>query len=213
MRDRWLTLVAIVGIALLVSPREMHDESVSVASLSLACGPVVVGVECRLLALSREARDPPRSVASVGVVAFQPAARPLNLSQAEDTVQVTGDGDVEIETEYAAKRARVAVRLTANQPGQILGVLRGSVYAYDRGRLEVVADACVELFSGSSPAKQTVSAADGTYELTAVLPGDVEIRVTKPGLLPPELATQVRPGDNRVSPVMSTEPPTGNSAL
>jgi hypothetical protein len=211
MRDRRLALVGVAAV-LLVCARETHDESVSVASLSLTCSPVVAGVECRLLALSREASDAPRNV-TAWASWHAGSSGHLHLSLAQDVVHATGDGDVAIETEYASRRARVVVRLTSNQPGQILATLRGSVYAYDQGRLEPVAAARVEVVGGASPWNQTVSATDGTFEFPALLPGDVEIRVTKPGFLPAELAAPIRPGDNRASPVMSIEPPNGNSAL
>jgi hypothetical protein len=122
-------------------------------------------------------------------------------------VQVTGDGDVVIETDYASKRARVMVRLTASQPAQILATLRGAVYAYDRGQLRLLADARVEVTSGPSVGKWTTTRADGTYELPALPPGDVVIRVTKIGFTPTDFSTQIQPGDNRVSPVIAVQPP------
>jgi hypothetical protein len=211
MRDRRLALIGVAAV-LLVFTRETHDESVSVASLSLMCSPVVEGVQCRLLALSHEATDLPRNV-TAWASWHAGGSVDLHLLQAEDVVLATGDGDVAIETDYASRRARVVVRLTPNQPGQMLATLRGSIYAYDKGRLEPVAAARVEVVGGGTPWNQTVSATDGTFGFPALVPGDVEIRVTKSGFLPAELTTPIRPGDNRASPVMSIEPPTGNSAL
>jgi len=208
-RGWWLTLFA-VGM-LMACPRETCDESVDVASLSLACRAVVAGVQCRLLALSRDVTQSPRDVTAWASWHVGGGAD-LHLPPA-GVIQATGDGDVVIETDYESKRARVVVRLTPSQPAQILATLRGVVYIYDRGRLRPVVDACVEVVSGPDLGKHTTTAADGTYELPTLLPGDLAIHITKIGFTPKNLSTQIQPGDNRLSPVISIEPPTRDSAL
>jgi hypothetical protein len=207
---RWLTLVIAVGM-LVASPREMHDESMDVASLSLSCRPVAVGAQCNLLALSREAAEPPRDVTGWASWYVGGGAE-MYLSPA-GVMQAIGEGDVAIETVYASKRAHVTVRLTPGQPALILATLRGAVYVYDRGRLRPVADARVEVASGPSLGKQTTTGADGTYELPALPAGSIAIRVTKLGFTPADLSTQIQPGDNRISPVIAIEPPARDSAL
>jgi hypothetical protein len=208
--SRWLTLAAVVGM-LTVAPREMYDEVMDVASLSLTCRPAEVGVQCHLLALSRAVTEPPRDVTAWASWHVGGGADMYLLSAG--VMQANGSGDVVIETDYASKRARVMVRLTPSQPALILASLRGVVYAYDRGQLRPVADARVEVAAGPSLGKQTTTQADGTYELSALLPGDIAIRITKFGFTPSDLSTQIQAGDNRASPVIAIQPPTGDSAL
>jgi hypothetical protein len=196
----------------MASPRKMYDESMDVASLSLTCRPVVVGVQCHLLAVSREVAEPPRDVTAWASWHVVGGGADMHLSPA-GVMQAIGNGDVVIETDYASKRARVAVRLTPSQPAQILATLRGAVYVYDRGQLRPVADAHVEVARGPSLGEHATTRADGTYELPAILPGNIAIRVTKLGFTPTYLSTQIQPGDNRVSPVIAIEPPTRDSAL
>jgi hypothetical protein len=210
-RHGWgLTLVTIVGV-LVACPRETGDESMDVVSLSLTCQPVVAGVQCHLFALSREVTEPPRDVTASASWHVGGGAD-LHLSPV-GVMQAVGDGDVAIETDYASKRARVEVRLSPSRPAQILATLGGVVYVYDRGQLRPVADARVEVASGPSLGKHTTTRADGTYELPALLPGNLAIRVSKFGFTPTDLSAQIQPGDNRVSPVIAIEPPTRDSAL
>jgi protein-L-isoaspartate O-methyltransferase len=128
-------------------------------------------------------------------------------------MRATGDGDVAIDTDYQSKTARVIVRLTPNHPAQLLATVRGSVYVSDRGRLTPLANARVEVVSGPSLGQQTTTHGDGTYELPAVVPGDIVIRATRVGFVPSDLSAQIRPGDNRISVVVTVEPPIKALAL
>jgi hypothetical protein len=179
---------------------------VDVASLSLACRPVARGVQCQLLALSRNGTLAPRDVTAWASWHVAGAAE-MHLSPV-GVMQATGDGDVVIDTDYQSNTARVAVRLTPNHPAQLLATVRGAIYVSDRGRLRPLAHACVEVVSGPSSGKQTTTHGDGTYELPAVVPGDIVIRATKIGFVPTDLSAQIWPGDNRISVELAVEAPT-----
>ena len=121
-------------------------------------------------------------------------------------MHATGNGDVVIATDYQSKTARVIVRLMPGHPAQLLATIRGAVYVSDRGRLTPLGDARVEVVGGLSLGKRTTTAGDGTYELPAVVPGDIVIRATRKGFEPAVLSVQIQPGDNRISLVVTAEP-------
>jgi Carboxypeptidase regulatory-like domain len=199
----WLSFPVLVGtLFLLACPREIREDRVDVASLNLACQPIAQGVQCQLLALSRNGTLPPRDVTSLASWHMGGSAQ-MHLSSVG--MQVNGDGDTIIETNYQSKTARIWIRLTPNRPGQLLATVRGGVYASDRGRLNPLANARVEVVSGPSVGKQTTTRDDGSYELPAVVPGEIVIRAAKIGFVPTDLTAQIWPGDNRISLAIAIE--------
>jgi hypothetical protein len=199
----WACCLALVG-TLLACPVEIREQPVEVASLSLACRPALHGVECRLLALLRDAAGPPRDVTTRASWHIGGAAE-IHLSRL-GVMHATGNGDVAIDTDYQSKTARVMVRMTPDHPAQLLATVRGAVYVSDRGRLTPLANALVEVVGGPSPGKQATTGDDGAYELPAVVPGDIVIRATRNGFEPAVLSARIRPGDNRISLVVTAEP-------
>jgi Carboxypeptidase regulatory-like domain len=199
----WACSLALVG-TLLACPGEIREQPVDVASLSLACRPASHGVECRLLALLRDATGPPRDVTTRASWHVGGAAE-IHLSRL-GVIHATGNGDVAIDTDYQSKTARVMVRLTPGHPAQLLATVRGAVYVSDRGRLTPLVNARVEVVGGPGAGNQTTTGGDGTYELPAVVPGDIVIRATRNGFEPAVLSAQIQPGDNRISLVVTAEP-------
>jgi hypothetical protein len=190
-----------VGI-LLACPREIREDSVDLSSLSLACRPVAQGVQCQLFALLRNGTLAPRDVTAWA--SWHVAGRAQeHLSSVG--MQATGDGDVVIDANYQSKTERIWIRLTPNHPAQLLATIRGAVYVAARGRLSPLADARVEVLSGPSVGKQTTTHDDGSYELPAVVPGEIVIRATKIGFVPTDLTAQIWPGDNRISVAIAVE--------
>jgi hypothetical protein len=180
-----------------------------VASLNLTCRPVARGVQCQLLALLRSGTLAPRDVTAS---ASWHVAGTAGMHVSPEGMVATGDGDVLIDTDYQSKTARLWIRLTPHHPAQLLGTVQGSVYLSVRGWLRPVAHARVEVVSGPSLGKQTTTRDDGTYELPAVVPGDIVIRATKNGFVPTELAARIWPGDNRISVAIAVAPPIKVSA-
>src|ERR1700676_1059062 len=97
-------------------------------------------------------------------------------------------------------------RKAPESSAQLLATVRGAVYVSDRGRLTPLANALVEVVGGPSLGKRTTTGADGTYELPAVVPGDIVIRATRSGFEPAVLSARIQPGDNRISMVVTAEP-------
>jgi hypothetical protein len=199
-----LCSLALVG-TLFGCPREIHEEPVDVAALRLECRPASHGVQCRLLALLRDATGPPRDV-TVRAAWHMAGQAEMHLS-AVGVMQAIGNGDVAIATDYQSRTAHLMVRLTPNRPGQLLATIRGVVYVPGRGRLTPLANAQVQVISGSGPGKQTTTRGDGTYELVGVVPGNIVIRATKIGVAPADQSAEIRPGENRISVAVAVEPP------
>ena len=200
----WPCSLALVG-TFFACPGEIREQAVDVASLSLACRPASYGVECRLLALLRDGTGPPRDVTARASWHVGGTAE-IHLSLV-GVMRATGNGDVVIATDYQSKTARVMVRLMPGHPAQLLATIRGAVYVSDRGRLTPLGNARVEVVGGPGLGKQTTTGVDGTYELPAVVPGDIMIRATRDGFVPAVLSAQIQPGDNRISRVVAAEPP------
>jgi hypothetical protein len=205
MKGSELAPLILVG-TLSACPREIREEPVDVASLNLACGPVSRdGVQCRLLALSRDVARPPRDVTGWASWHVTGAAK-LYLAQ-PGVMRATGDGEVVIDTRYRSRTARVMVRLAPEHSAQLLATVRGAVYGHDRGRLRPMASARVEVVDGPNLGKQTTTHDDGTYELPALVPGDIVIRATKIPYVPTDLPARIGPGDNRISVALETRSP------
>jgi hypothetical protein len=204
-RSRWVFLIVLLG-TLSAWPREIRQEAVDVASLNLTCGPGSRdGVQCRLIATSRDVSRPPRDVTAWASWHVTGAAR-MYLAPA-GVMQATGEGEAVIDTRYQSRTARVMVRLTPDHPAQLLVTVRGAVYVDDRGRLTPVANARVEVVGGPNCGKLTTTDDDGTYELHALLPGEIVIRAAKVPYLPATLPARIRPGDNRISLALEMGPP------
>jgi hypothetical protein len=201
----------VLVLTLWACPRGIREEPVDVASLSLACRPASIGVQCRLLALLRDGTGPPRDVTAHATWHVTGTAE-MRLSTV-GLMQATGDGDVAIDTNYQSRTARVLVRLTPDHPAQFLATVRGAVYVADQGRLTPLSKARVEVVGGPGLGKQTTTGVDGTYELPAVVPGDIVIRATRIGFIPSVLSARIQPGENRISVVVAVEPPTRGLAL
>jgi hypothetical protein len=204
----WLLLVA--GM-LLACPREIREAPMEVASLHLECRPVSRGAACRLFGLSRTGTRPPQDVTAWAVWRLAGPAE-MHLSPTEG-LEASGMGDVIIATRYQSHTAQTVVRLTRGQPAQLLAVLRGTVYASDRGRLTPVAHARVEAVSGSRVGPHTTTRDDGTYELIALVPGHVVIHPMKNGFVATDRPVEIQTGDNRLSVVLFAAPQTGTLAL
>jgi hypothetical protein len=197
----YLSFLFLVGI-LLACPREIREDRVDLASLSLACRPTAQGVQCQLLALSRNGTLAPRDVTTSASWHMAGSAQ-MHLSSVG--MQATGDGEVVIDANYQSKTARIWIRLTPNHPAQLLATIGGAVYVSDSGRLSPLANARVEVVSGPSVGKRTTTSDDGSYELPAVVPGEIVIRATKMGFVPADLTVQIWPGDNRISVAVAVE--------
>ena len=195
----------LVGI-LLACLGEIREEPMNVASLDLACRPVSRGAECHLLALFRTGTLPARDV--TGWASWRAAGIAEMHLTPVGALQLSGRGDVVIDTRYQSSTARALVRLTPDQPAQLLATLRGAVYVSERGRLTPMANARVEVVSGSNVGPQTTTHDDGTYELTPVVPGHLVIHATKRGFVGTDLPVHIQPGDNRASVVLFVEPRT-----
>jgi hypothetical protein len=206
----WRLFLVLVGI-LLACLGQIREEPMEVASLNLACHPVSRGAECHLLALFRNGTLPARDV--TGWASWRAAGIAEMHLTPEGAVQLSGRGDVVIDTRFQSCTARTLVRLTPDQPAQLLATVRGAVYVSDRGRLTPMANARVEVVSGSSVGPQTTTHDDGSYELTPVVPGQLVIHSTKRGFVGTDLPVHIQPGDNRVSVVLFVEPRTEDLTL
>jgi hypothetical protein len=175
-------------------------EEPQVASVSLTCAPAERGARCRLVALFRDVARMPRDVtaeASWRVTGVTDAhISPIGI------VDTPNAGDVTIEARFQTRRASVSVRLVPGQSGQILATLRGTVYVETLSGLCPLAHARVELVRGPSAGISTAAGDDGTYEFTALLPGEVTIRVSGIGFDSSDTSTEVIPGENQVSVFM-----------
>jgi hypothetical protein len=200
----WLALILAGTLA--TFPGEVREEPVDVASLNLACGPESGdGVRCRLLALSRNVARPPRDVTSHASWHVTGAAR--TYLGPPGVLRATGDGEVVIDASYCSRTAQAIVRLTPDRPAQVLASVRGTVYVHDRGRLEPVVNALVEVVGGPNLGKQTITGGDGTYELSGLVPGDIVVRATKIPYGPTDQPARILPGDNRISVAFTSRSP------
>ena len=190
---------------LLLSPRDSGEAPDHVTSLSLSCRPVLRGAQCQLRALG-DGTTPPRDVTAWA--SWRVAGNAKVGRSPEGTMQVTGDGDAEVTTTYRSRTARVIVRLTPDRPAAFLATIRGVVYVSDGGNLRPLANARVEVI-GEPPDKHTTTAGDGSYELSAVVPGSIVIRAAKTGFVSTALPAEVSAGDNRISLVVEVESPAG----
>ena len=153
-----------------------HDGR-EVASLCLMCASASRGVRCQLLALSRDVSRVPLDVTSNASWRLSGTAG-AQIS-ADGVIDAPADGDVEIDAQYASRRAQVHVRLARDRPGQVLATVRGQVYTETGGTLRPVAHVRVEVVGGPSAGLSTMTSEDGGYEFVGVVPGDVVVRAAR----------------------------------
>jgi hypothetical protein len=223
-----MTLFPLLGCG-----REASRASLSIVAVRLTCQPIARGVQCRLLALSRDASQPPRDVtadaswhlsggagahvSTAGIVEAAPAG---DASDANDAGNA-GDGggrsgmeDVEIAADYQSLSAHRMVRLSRTGPGQVLAVLSGRALVEDKGALRPVAAVRLEVVSGPDAGKSATTDRDGGYELTGLAPGKVDLRATKPGYDVTAVTVSLEPGDARLTVLMERRlSPSGGAAL
>jgi hypothetical protein len=179
-----------------------------VASVRLTCRPVDRGVQCQLLALSRDVRQRPRDVTREaswhlsGVSGAQMATTGI--------VEATHEGNVEINVDYQSQAAHCLVRLTPNSPGQLLAIVRGHAFAQDDDALQPVPGVRVEVVSGPDSGRSATTGRNGAFALAGLLPGTFDLRATKGGYPPTELHVSVEPGETRTNVLMQS--PIGRSA-
>ena len=167
------------------------------ASVYLTCWPVMRGVQCQLLALSRDVRQPPRDATHEASWHFSGMAG-AQLSTT-GIVEADRDGDVSIDVDYQSRTAHRMVRLIRGRPGQLLAVVRGRALLDDHGSLRGVPGVRVEVVSGPDAGKAATTARDGTYELAGLTPGLFEMRATKPGYESTDMAVSIESGEAHVS--------------
>ncbi len=203
----WVCVVAVLSAC----GRAGSPAAPDVASLSLTCTPTSRGVQCRLVALARDVSQSPRDVTAEA--SWQLAGLAGAETSAEGVVEAPTDGDLEVGAQFQWHRAHVRVRLARGHPGQVLGTLRGRVYAETDGILHPMARVRVVLVDGPSSGLSTTTLEDGSYEFVGVVPGDVVVRATKIGYTAADGSTQLSPGDNRLSLLIEALPPNAASTL
>jgi hypothetical protein len=207
-----IAFVALMGIALACG-REGPQQPEEVAFVRLTCLPVSRGVRCQLVALFRDVRRSPQDVTALATWQLVGEAVDARISRG-GVIEATQDGDVKIDAHYLSHSAHAVVRLARDRPGQMLATVRGRVYVeVDRGALRPVAHARVEIVSGPSAGTAATADKDGNYELMAVVPGDLLIRVTKVGYTAADRWAHTEPGDNPQSLLMQMVDPSAASAL
>jgi hypothetical protein len=179
-----------------------------VASLRLTCRPIARGVQCQLLALSSDVRRRPRDVTREaswhlsGVSGARMAATGI--------VEATHQGDAEIDVNYQSQTAHCLVRLTPDNPGQLLAIVRGHAFAQDDDALQPVPGVHVEVVSGPDMGRSATTGRDGAFALAGLMPGSFDLRATKGGYPPTEQHVSAEPGETRTNVLM--QPPVGRSA-
>ncbi len=202
--------VGVVAVLSACGPAGSHEAD-DVASLSLTCRPAARGVHCRLLALFHDVRRPPRDVTADA--SWRLAGLAGARMSAEGVVEAPTDGDVKIDAQYDSHHAHAWVRLARNHPGQVLGTLRGLVYAETDGILRPMAHVRVVVVDGPSAGLSTTTLENGSYEFVGIVPGNVMVRATKIGYTAADGSTQLQPGDNRLSLLIEALPPNAASIL
>jgi hypothetical protein len=213
-----MTLVPLIGCG-----REASRASLSVAAVRLNCQPIARGVQCRLLALSRDASEAPRDVTadaswhlSGGAGAHVSTAGIVEAAPAGGAGDGGGRSDMEdvaIAADYQSRTARRMVRLSRTGPGQLLAVLSGRALVEDKGALRPVAAVRLEVVSGPDAGKSATTDHDGGYELAGLAPGKVELRATKAGYDVTAVTVSLEPGDARLTVLMERRMSPGGAAL
>jgi hypothetical protein len=198
---RTIGVCAMTLFPLLGCGREASRALVSVAAVHLTCGPIARGVQCRLLALSRDASQAPRDVTREAAWHLS-GVRGAHVSNA-GIVEAAGDlGDAEIAADYQSLSAHRMVRLSRTGPGQVLAVLSGRALTDEQGALRPVAAVRLEVVSGPDAGKSAMTDRDGGYELAGLAPGKLELRATRPGYDVTSVTVSLEAGDARLTVLM-----------
>jgi len=201
---------------------------VPVAAVRLTCQPIARGVQCRLLALSRDASQAPRDVTreatwhlsggrgahvtNAGIVEAPQAALGTG-GDAGEVADVEDSGDTEIAADYQSLSAHRMVRLSRTGPGQLLAVLSGRALTEEKGALRPVAAVRLEVVSGPDAGKSVMTDRDGGYELAGLAPGKLELRATRPGYDVTTVSVSLEAGDARFTVLMEhRSSPAGGAA-
>jgi hypothetical protein len=205
----------LIGLTLLTLPgcgRDASRASLSIAAVRLTCEPIARGVQCRLLALSRDASQAPRDVTREA--AWHLSGVPGARISSPGIVEAAGDlGDAEIVADYLSLSAHRVVRLSRTGPGQVLAVLSGRALTEDKGALRPVATVRLEVVSGPDTGKSVMTDRDGGYELAGLAPGKLELRATRPGYDVTNVSVSLEAGDARLTVLMEhRSSPAGGAA-
>jgi hypothetical protein len=200
-----MTLFPLLGCG-----RDASRASVSVAAVRLTCQPIARGVQCRLLALSRDASQAPRDVtADASWHLSGPAGARVSTAGIVEAAGDAGEasdvgdlGDAEIAADYQSLSAHRMVRLSRTGPGQLLAVLSGRALEEDKGALRPVAAVRLEVVSGPDAGKWAMTDRDGGYELAGLAPGKLELRATRPGYDVTSVMVSLEAGDARLTVLM-----------
>jgi hypothetical protein len=177
------------------------DDRQEIAALRLTCAPIPPGLHCVLLALFRNAARVPRDVTGDAIWRFDgPAGATISNS---GIIQATQTGEVGITADYQSRRARAEAWLAPDARGEMLGTVRGFVYTEQRLVLQPVDHARVEVMSGSNVGRWTTTAADGSYTLSGLRPGQLRLRATELTHVTTEQAIDALVGENRQNLLMS----------
>jgi hypothetical protein len=172
----------------------------SVASVRLTCWPIERGVQCQVLALSRDVRQAPRDVTREASWHFSG----VTGAQVSTTgiVEATDEGNVEINVDYQSQIAHCMARLARSGPGQLLAIVQGRAFVEDDDSLQPVLGVRIEVVSGPDAGTSATTGPDGGFALGGVAPGTFDLRATKGGYPPTELRVSVEPGDTRTNVLM-----------
>jgi hypothetical protein len=179
------------------------------ASVRLTCRPIERGLQCQLLALSRDVSQAPRDVTREaswhlsGVAGAQVSTAGI--------VEATHEGDVEINVDYQSQTTHCLVRLTPRAPGQLLAIVRGHAFVEDDESLRPVSGVRVEVVSGPDIGKSATTGRDGAFALAGLLPGTFDLRATKNGDPPTELPVSAEPGETRTNLLMQAPRPSDDT--
>ena len=176
------------------------DDRQEIAALRLTYVPIPQGIRCLLLALSRHVARAPRDVTADAVWRFD-GPTGATMSSA-GMVQATQTGEVGITAEYRSRRARADAWLAPNARGEMLGTVRGYVYVDQNFVLHPLGRARVEVMSGRNVGRWTTTAADGSYALSRLRPGQTRIRATEPAHVTTEEDVDILAGENRQNLLM-----------
>jgi hypothetical protein len=195
-----ICLMAVTLLSLPGCGREGSRDSLSIAAVRLTCGPIDRGVQCRLLALSRDASQAPRDVTREAAWRLS-GVRGARVNAG--IVEAAGDlGDAEIAASYQSLSAHRMVRLNRAGPGQVLAVLSGRALTEDKGALRPVAAVRLEVVGGPDAGKSVMTDRDGGYELAGLAPGKLELRATRPGYDVTSVTVSLEAGDARLTVLM-----------
>ncbi|PWT85375.1 MAG: hypothetical protein C5B57_03020 [Blastocatellia bacterium] len=173
-----------------------------VASLTMRCTPTPNGVCCHVIALPRNVSQPARDVTRDAM--WQLSDTGIGRMSRPGCVYAVRDGNVDVKASYQTVSIHQAVRLSLQQPGQLLGTVHGTVFAAEGARLRQVSGARVEVIRGDNAGVGTTTDGDGGYDLRWLSQGETRLRATKPGFEPTYATITILPRDNLMSLFLRT---------